>query len=38
MKDFKKGHIQKNIIVFEELKDYVTDTKENNKDLIEFLI
>ena len=36
--DFETGFIQKNIIELEELKDYVFDVKENNDDLIDFLM
>ena len=36
--DFETGFIQKNINELEELKDYVYDVKENNDDLIEFLM
>ena len=38
MLDFETGFIQKNINELEELKDYVYDVKENNDDLIEFLM
>ena len=38
MLDFEAGFIQKNINELEELKDYVYDVKENNDDLIEFLM
>ena len=38
MLDFESGFIQKNINDLEELKDYVYDVKENNEDLIEFLM
>ena len=38
MLDFETGFIQKNINELEELKDYVYDVKENNEDLIEFLM
>ena len=36
--DFETGYIQKNINELEELKDYVYDVKENNDDLIDFLM
>ena len=38
MLDFETGFIQKNINELEELKDYVYDVKDNNEDLIEFLM
>jgi hypothetical protein len=38
MLDFETGFIQKNIIALEELKDYVFDTKENNDDLLDFVM
>ena len=38
MLDFETGFIQKNINELEELKDYVYDAKDNNEDLIEFLM
>ena len=38
MLDFETGFIQKNINELEELKDYVYDVKENNDDLIDFLM
>ena len=38
MLDFETGFIQKNLNELEELKDYVYDVKENNEDLIEFLM
>ena len=36
--DYETGFIQNNINDLEEMKDYVYDTKENNGDLIEFLM
>ena len=38
MLDFETGFIQQNIIALEELKDYVFDTKENNDDLLDFVM
>ena len=38
MLDFESGFIQQNIIALEELKDYVFDTKENNDDLLDFVM
>ena len=38
MLDFETGFIQQNIIALEELKDYVFDTKENNDDLLDFVL
>ena len=38
MLDFETGFIQQNIISLEEIKDYVYDTKENNDDLLDFLM
>ena len=38
MLDFETGFIQKNINELEELRAYVYDAKENNEDLIEFLM
>ena len=36
--DFESAFIQKNIIALEELKDYVFDTKENNDNLLDFIM
>ena len=38
MLDFETGFIQQNIISLEEIKDYVYDAKENNDDLLDFLM
>ena len=38
MLDFETGFIQKNINELKKLKDYVYDVKENNDDLIDFLM
>jgi hypothetical protein len=38
MLDFETGFIQQSIIALEELKDYVFDTKENNDDLLDFVM